>query len=47
MRILIAYEANFRAYGDALERAIMGLRPRVQGAVADSTVLASTSITAG
>ncbi len=27
MRILICYEESYRAYGDALERAIGGLRP--------------------
>ena len=41
MRILIAYESNFRAYGDALERAIKGLRPCVRLAVADLEVLAA------
>ncbi len=30
MRVLIAYEESHRVYGDALERAIVGLRPRVQ-----------------
>ncbi len=39
LRILIAYEANFRAYGDALERSIRGLRPHVHLAVADLGVL--------
>ncbi len=39
LRVLIAYEANFRAYGDSLERSIRGLRPRVQTAVADLEVL--------
>ncbi len=41
LRILIAYEANFRACGDALERAIRGLRPGVRLAVADLEVLAA------
>lgn len=40
LRILIAYEANFRAHGDALERGIKeGLRPHVHLAVADLEVL--------
>ena len=30
MRVLIAYEESHRVYRDALERAIVGLRPRVQ-----------------
>ncbi len=29
MRVLIAYEDSYRAYGEALERAIRGLRPSV------------------
>ncbi len=39
LRVLIAYEADFRAYGDALKRSIRGLRPRVQLSVADSGAL--------
>ena len=30
MRVLIAYKDSHRAYGDALERAIRGLRPSVE-----------------
>lgn len=39
LRVLIANEPGFRAYGDALERGIRGLRPHVQLAVADLGVL--------
>ena len=30
MRVLIAYKDSHRAYGEALERAIRGLRPSVE-----------------
>ena len=30
MRVLIVYEDSHRAYGEALERAIRGLRPSVE-----------------
>ncbi len=30
MRVLIAYEERYRTYGDAIESAIKGLRPRME-----------------
>ena len=32
MRILISYEDSHRVYGDALERALRGLRPGAEAA---------------
>ena len=34
MRVLIVYEDTYRAYGETLEGAIWGLRPRVEVALA-------------
>ena len=40
MRVLIAYKASHRAYGEALERAIRGLRPSVEVSLVQARQLA-------